>query len=164
MKTRIDSHWWVARGAILWDFDPKTHTIEKAEGTREAKKLERRAKANNWAFKFVPNGNGCYGMYARTDGVALRPKTDAELEQDALIKSHRVEEANVRRKVPLPIRIALAHTDPERRRCFLWSERAEIRQEFEGMPNSRLCAMMRRGTCKNLLGWFCPVLFTTKTR
>ena len=68
MKARITKGWWIAMTALTWDSDPKTHKIEKAAGIRDARKLQRRARVNNWPFKFVPNGNGRYGMCARTDG------------------------------------------------------------------------------------------------
>lgn len=108
--------------APSWEHIPEAHTIQKAEGTREANKLKRLAKSSDWPFRFVPNGNGCYGMYARLDAMAIRPKTQEELAKPARIKEQIRCDLQYIRNLPQSVRLALEHTDWGRLRCSLWSD------------------------------------------
>jgi hypothetical protein len=51
-----------------------------ARGAVAARRLEKLAKQHGWGFQFIDNANGCYGMFARTDGVAVRKLTKEEAE------------------------------------------------------------------------------------
>lgn len=70
---------------------------ERVYGIAQVRRYQKLATKNTdiKIIKVIPNGNGCYGMYARTDALITRPATQEE--EEAEIQQHMDEKTKVNR-------------------------------------------------------------------